>query len=225
MGYSPWGRKESNTTEATATFTSLDLDLRLDLSSLPLMLLLLSSTILDSHSDLPAVMVLCTVFLLTKKLIPLQRSSIGPMLMALTGLVTESKLLLLPAYYCLVTNVCSTLFGNPRDYRLPGSSVHGISQVRILEWVTISFSRGSSPPRYWTCVSCIAISWILYLGPQGKPQVPAWQANKPRQGVDTRNNDFVQEASRPRRLWTSVPKNHFTWVRIQAFFVLKGEEV
>ena len=39
MGYSPWGRKESNTTEATATFTSLDVDLRLDLSSLPLMLL------------------------------------------------------------------------------------------------------------------------------------------------------------------------------------------
>ena len=128
-------------------------------------------------------MVLCTGFLLTKKLIPLQRSSIGPMLMALTGLVTESKLLLLPAYHCLVTNVCSTLFGNPRDYSLPGSSVHGISQVRILEWVTISFSRGSSPPRYWTCVSCIAISWILYLGPQGKPQVPAWQANKPRDKV------------------------------------------
>ena len=32
------------------------------------------------------------------------------------------------------------------DCSLPGSSVHGISQVRILEWVTISFSRGSSPP-------------------------------------------------------------------------------
>ena len=30
---------------------------------------------------------------------------------------------------------------------LPGSSVHGISQARILEWVTISFSRGSSRPR------------------------------------------------------------------------------
>ena len=30
---------------------------------------------------------------------------------------------------------------------LPGSTVHGISQARILEWVAISFSRGSSPPR------------------------------------------------------------------------------
>jgi len=33
------------------------------------------------------------------------------------------------------------------DYSLPGSSVHGILQARILEWVAISFSRGSSQPR------------------------------------------------------------------------------
>ena len=33
---------------------------------------------------------------------------------------------------------------NPMDYRLPGSSLHGILQARILEWVAISFSRGSS---------------------------------------------------------------------------------
>ena len=37
----------------------------------------------------------------------------------------------------------------------PGSSVHGISQARILEWVAMSFSRGSSQPRDWTRVSCI----------------------------------------------------------------------
>ena len=36
---------------------------------------------------------------------------------------------------------------NPMDYRLPGSSLHGILQARILEWVTISFSRGSSQHR------------------------------------------------------------------------------
>ena len=46
-----------------------------------------SSTILDSHSDLPAVMVLRTVLLLTTKLIPLQRHSTGSMLMALTVLL------------------------------------------------------------------------------------------------------------------------------------------
>ena len=37
---------------------------------------------------------------------------------------------------------------------LPGYSVHSISQARILEWVAISFSRWSSPPRDRTCVSC-----------------------------------------------------------------------
>ena len=37
-----------------------------------------------------------------------------------------------------------------------GSSIHGISQTRVLEWVAISFSRGSSRPRDRTCISCIA---------------------------------------------------------------------
>ena len=38
----------------------------------------------------------------------------------------------------------------------PGSSVHGIFQAWVLEWVAIPFSRGSSPPRNRTQVSCIA---------------------------------------------------------------------
>ena len=42
------------------------------------------------------------------------------------------------------------------DYSLQGSSVHGILQARILEWVAIPFSRGSSWPRNWTQVSCVA---------------------------------------------------------------------
>ena len=45
---------------------------------------------------------------------------------------------------------------NPIDCSLPGFSVHGILQARILEWVAISFSRGSSQPRNRTRVSCIA---------------------------------------------------------------------
>ena len=43
----------------------------------------------------------------------------------------------------------------------PDSSVHEISQERILEWVAISFSRGSSQPRDQTCIFCIG-RWILY---------------------------------------------------------------
>ena len=44
----------------------------------------------------------------------------------------------------------------PELYGLPVPSVHGILQARILEWVAIPFSRGSSWPRDWTQVSCIA---------------------------------------------------------------------
>ena len=44
---------------------------------------------------------------------------------------------------------------------LPGSSVHGISQARTLEWIAISFSRGPSPPRAWSCFSCIAGDSLL----------------------------------------------------------------
>ena len=38
----------------------------------------------------------------------------------------------------------------------PGSSVYGISQARLLGWAAISSSRGSSQPREWSCVSCLA---------------------------------------------------------------------
>ena len=44
---------------------------------------------------------------------------------------------------CLVSQSCLTLC-NPMDCRQPSSSVHGILQARTLEWVAISFSRGSS---------------------------------------------------------------------------------
>ena len=46
----------------------------------------------------------------------------------------------------LVTQSYPTLC-EPRDCSPPGSSVHGILQVRILEWVAIPFSRGFSPPK------------------------------------------------------------------------------
>ena len=46
----------------------------------------------------------------------------------------------------LVAQLCLTLC-DPMDCSPPGSSVHGILQARILEWVVISFSRGSSQPR------------------------------------------------------------------------------
>ena len=73
----------------------------------------------------------------------------------------------------LVTQLCLTLC-DPIDCRPQASSVHGICQARILEWVAISNSRGSSWVRYWTCVSYIFLHWqadSLPLHPLGSPEL------------------------------------------------------
>ena len=54
-----------------------------------------------------------------------------------------------------VAELCLTLC-DPLDCNPPASSVNGILQARIVEWVTIHFSRGCFWPRDWTQVSCIA---------------------------------------------------------------------
>ena len=69
-------------------------------------------------------------------------------------------------YACVHVQSCPNLC-DPMDYSLPGSSVHGIFQVRILQWVAISSSRGSSQSRDQNCVSCIADA--LPLSQQGSP--------------------------------------------------------
>ena len=57
---------------------------------------------------------------------------------------------------------CLTLY-HFTDYSPPGSSVHRIFQARIVKWVAICYSRGSSQPRNWTCISCSSCTgrWIL----------------------------------------------------------------
>ena len=50
---------------------------------------------------------------------------------------------------------CGWLFCDPIDCSPPGSSTHGISLAKILEWVAISFSRVYSWPKDWSCVFCI----------------------------------------------------------------------
>ena len=72
--------------------------------------------------------------------------------MAIRGLVFALSFLVVK--WSEVIQLCLTLC-DPMDYSLPGSLVHGIFQARVLEWVAISFSRGSSQPRDRTCVSCI----------------------------------------------------------------------
>ena len=73
-------------------------------------------------------------------------------------------------HVCSVTQSCLTLATYHMDCSLPGFSVHGIIQARILEWVAISFSRGSSQPRgrtYISFSSCIGrqivYHWTIWL--------------------------------------------------------------
>ena len=65
----------------------------------------------------------------------------------------------------LVAKSCPTLV-TPWDCSLRGSSVHGVLQPKIFQWVVISFFRGSSQPRNGTQVSCNAGSlyWLSYTG-------------------------------------------------------------
>ena len=62
-----------------------------------------------------------------------------------------------------VAQLCPTLC-DPMDCSLRGSSTHGIFQARVLEWVAISFSRGSSRPRHRTRVSHIASRRLSHQG-------------------------------------------------------------
>ena len=68
---------------------------------------------------------------------------------------------------CLVTKSCLTLC-YPVDCSPPGSSVHGISQARVLEWVAIPFSKGSFQPRDQTLISCLVGRFFTTESP-GKP--------------------------------------------------------
>ena len=66
---------------------------------------------------------------------------------------------------------------DPMDCSLSASSAHGISQARVLEWVAISFSSGSSRPRDQTHISCIAGEFFTEK-PLGKPPLYSCSANR-----------------------------------------------
>ena len=78
----------------------------------------------------------------------------------------------------LVTQLCLTLW-EPMDWDLPGSSVHGILQARILEWVAISFSRRSSWPRDRTHLGLLHCRQILYHLATRKAHSLGGEGNKP----------------------------------------------
>ena len=82
---------------------------------------------------------------------PMERENLCVLSFNLSGLVAD-----LTNVLCLVAQSCPILC-SPLDYSPPGPSAQGIIQARILEWVAIPFSRGSSQPRDWTQVSHMAV--------------------------------------------------------------------
>ena len=89
------------------------------------------------------------------------------------------------------------------DCSLPGSSVHGIFQARVLESVAISFSRGSSQPRDRTCISCIGRFGVLYHW----ATAAAAAAAKSLQLCPTLCDPIDRQPTRLARPWDSPGKN------------------
>ena len=65
---------------------------------------------------------------------------------------------------CVLSHFSHVQLGDPMDSSPPGSSVHGILQARVLEWVVLSHSKGSSQPQDWTCISYVSCTGrqVLY---------------------------------------------------------------
>ena len=87
------------------------------------------------------------------------------------------------------------LFVTPWIYRLPGSSVHGSFRARILEWVAIYFSRGSSWPRDWTQVSCTAGGFLTIWATR---EAPLSYQESPKDMLH-QNKEINQETGRQRK--------------------------
>ena len=96
-----------------------------------------------------------------------------------------------------VVQSCPTLC-YPRDCSLRGSSIHGIFQERILEWVAISFSRGFSWPRDWTRVSSIASRGFYHLSHRV-------QSKMKMQNFSFKNHSEFQDGDHHRYLDWTVP--------------------
>ena len=97
-----------------------------------------------------------TVFIMTILIFTPTNSVQGiPFFHTWPTLVTFLIITILTGVKVLITQSCLILC-DPMDCSPSGSSVHGILWARILEWVTIPFSREYSQPRDWTQIYCIA---------------------------------------------------------------------
>ena len=122
-------------------------------------------------------------------------------------LSSENLRCLIHVVCCLVTKFYPTLLWPCGLYSQTGFSVHGIFQARILECVAISFSRGSSWPRNWTCISC-AGRQILY----------HWTTREtPYDGI-TLVTQMVQNLPAMRETWVGKISWRRKWLPTQVFW-------
>ena len=109
-----------------------------------------------------------------------------------------------------VIQSCTTLCDS-MDYGLPDSSIHRILQARILGWVAISYSRGSSWPReptHVSCISCIGRQILYQLCHVGNPYLTAWLSLNylPRDLLLSLTPPYLQ-----RDLFCQFPQNTSSW--------------
>ena len=105
-----------------------------------------------------------------------------------------------------VAQSCPTLC-NPMDCSIAGSSFHGILQARVLEWVAISFSRGSSWPRDLTHISCISRQILYHWATMEAPIVciKKWKIMRTILTILTYNSLCIIFSSLRRRQWQLTP--------------------
>ena len=99
--------------------------------------------------NFPLAIFLAPTLYLTRKITSLSATN-------LDDFQRTSYMLLVCVCVCILVTQLSSNLWSPTDCSPPGSSAHGILQAIILEWVVISFSRGSFQPRDRIWVSCIA---------------------------------------------------------------------
>jgi len=122
----------------------------------------------------------------------------------------------------------------------PGPSVHGIPQTRILEWVAISSSRGSSWCRNWTVASCIVGRFFTVWATREAPQNSDWKYTKcetvpfpPSKNLpvanslfhgnhhDKKNGSHLQAFPAPPRLSCLIPPHKVFWFSLICCFSKK----
>ena len=81
---------------------------------------------------------------------------------------------MIPCVCCVLSCLCQVRLYNPMDCSPPGSSLHGILQARILEWVAMPSSRGSSQPRDWNFISWRLLHWQAGSSPLVPPAKPLY---------------------------------------------------